>query len=57
MQLKHVVFPAPFGPISPATSRARTSKEASGSAVTPPNRTVRLATCLEHHFRASMTAP
>ncbi len=35
-----VVFPAPFGPISPHTSPARTPRSTPVSAFTPPNRTL-----------------
>src|SRR5215218_6206645 len=40
MTLKAVVFPAPFGPISPAISPCSTSSETSSSATTPPKRRV-----------------
>src|SRR3954465_11799545 len=39
MQLKVVVLPAPFGPISPQICRSSTSKETPATAVTPPKRT------------------
>jgi hypothetical protein len=44
MQLKQVVLPAPFGPISPVTCPSATSKDTSLSAVIPPNRIVRSRT-------------
>src|SRR5688572_7393904 len=44
MQLKHVVFPDPFGPMSPRISPARTSNDTALSAVNPPNRLVNPAT-------------
>jgi hypothetical protein len=44
MQLKHVVLPAPFGPINPVMWPSATSKDTSFSAVIPPNRMVRLRT-------------
>lgn len=37
---KSVVFPAPFGPISPHTSPARIPRSTPVSALTPPNRTL-----------------
>src|SRR5207302_10999984 len=37
--LKTVVFPAPFGPISPTICRGRTRSDTSSSARTPPKRT------------------
>src|SRR6266571_575546 len=40
-QLKHVVLPEPFGPMSPRISPSRTSNETSARAVKPPNRFVR----------------
>src|SRR5580704_4545522 len=39
MQLKRVVFPAPFGPMRPTIWPSSTSKLTPSSAVTPPNRT------------------
>src|SRR3954451_8094527 len=44
MTLKHVVFPAPFGPISPRISPSLMSKSTWSSAVTPPNLMVTLST-------------
>src|SRR5688572_4016023 len=44
MQLKHVVFPDPFGPMSPRISPWRTSNDTALSAVNPPNRFVNPAT-------------
>src|SRR6185369_7202944 len=44
MQLNAVVFPDPFGPISPRISPSRTSNDTALSAVNPPNRLVRLPT-------------
>src|SRR5688572_9088523 len=44
MQLKHVVFPDPFGPMSPRISPWRTSNDTAFSAVNPPNRLVNPAT-------------
>ena len=38
MQLKSVVLPAPFGPISPTISPRRTAIETESTAATPPNR-------------------
>src|SRR5438105_5275899 len=38
--LKRVVLPAPLGPMTPATSLGRTSRDTPSRAVTPPNRTV-----------------
>src|SRR4051794_33872318 len=40
--LKHVVFPAPFGPIRPRISPGRMSNDTSSSATTPPKRIVTL---------------
>src|SRR5947209_19178798 len=40
MTLNVVVFPAPFGPISPAVVPSSTSNETSSSAVIPPKRRV-----------------
>ena len=40
MQLKHVVLPDPFGPMSPRISPSFTSKDTALSAVNPPNRFV-----------------
>jgi hypothetical protein len=42
--LKHVVLPAPLGPISPVIAPSATSNETSLRAVIPPNRIVRLRT-------------
>src|SRR5438552_10244409 len=39
MQLKSVVLPAPFGPISPAMRPGATSKDTPSSATMPPKRT------------------
>src|SRR5581483_6913930 len=44
MQLKQVVLPAPFGPISPVTRPSGTSNETSLSAAIPPKRIVRSRT-------------
>src|SRR5947209_2898154 len=41
MQLKTVVLPAPFGPISAVMSPRRTSKERSSTAIRPPKRMVK----------------
>src|SRR5438309_8487793 len=38
MQLKHVVLPAPFGPMSPTISNSSTLMVMSSSACSPPNR-------------------
>src|SRR5437764_9020778 len=38
MQLKHVVLPAPFGPISPTISNSSTSRLTSSKAWSPPKR-------------------
>src|SRR3954466_4844957 len=38
MQLKHVVFPAPFGPMSPTISNSSTSTATSSRACRPPKR-------------------
>src|SRR5574341_2641334 len=40
MTLKSVVLPAPFGPMMPSRSPARTSNETSRTAVSPPKRLV-----------------
>jgi len=40
MQLKAVVFPEPFGPMSPRISPSLTSKETALSAMKPPKRFV-----------------
>jgi len=40
MQLKAVVFPEPFGPMSPRISPSLTSKETAFRAVKPPKRFV-----------------
>jgi len=37
MQLKHVVFPAPFGPINPVIEPRGTSNVAPSTARFPPN--------------------
>jgi hypothetical protein len=42
--LKTVVFPAPFGPISPTISPGCTSNETPSRATTPPNRRVTFST-------------
>ena len=39
MQLKSVVLPAPFGPISPTIWPGATSKDTPSSATMPPKRT------------------
>src|SRR4051812_10485729 len=44
MTLKHVVLPAPFGPISPRISPLYRLKLTSLSATTPPNRSVTWST-------------
>src|SRR5262245_17899477 len=44
MQLKHVVLPEPFGPMSPRISAAFTSNDTPFSAVKPPKRLVRRVT-------------
>ena len=44
MTLNAVVFPAPFGPISPTISPARRSKDTSSSATMPPKRLVTFST-------------
>src|SRR5437764_12588091 len=44
MTLNVVVFPAPFGPISPAVVPSSTSNETSSSAVIPPKRRVTFRT-------------
>src|SRR3954447_17065983 len=44
MQLNAVVFPAPFGPISPTISNSLTSRLTSCSACRPPNRIERSRT-------------
>src|SRR6478672_13861725 len=38
MQLKHVVFPAPLGPMSPTISNSSTSRATSSRACRPPKR-------------------
>ena len=43
--LKHVVLPAPLGPIRPVTVPRSTSNEAWSTAVTPPNWTTTSSTC------------
>src|SRR6476620_5306814 len=43
-QLKRVVLPAPFGPISPTMRPGATENETLSSAVMPPKRTVTSAT-------------
>ena len=43
-QLKRVVFPEPFGPMSPRISPSSTSNETPQSAVNPPKRLVRAET-------------
>ena len=45
MALKHVVLPAPLGPMRPVTAPASTSRFTPRSACTPPNRTSASATC------------
>src|SRR5215469_668823 len=44
MAANSVVLPAPFGPIKPTISPARTSSEASSTAFRPPNDLERLRT-------------
>src|SRR3954466_7925244 len=44
MMLKVVLFPAPFGPITPRISPSRTSKSSPVTAVRPPKRFVRFLT-------------
>src|SRR3954454_10505805 len=44
MQLKAVVLPAPFGPISPTISHSSTERFRLSIAVRPPKRMVRLRT-------------
>ena len=61
MQLKHVVLPAPFGPINPVMCPSATSKDTSFSAVIPPNRMVRFRTAsrgdvTERYFSAIVIA-
>ena len=41
MRLKTVVFPAPFGPMSPTMAPSSTSKETSFTAISPPKDFVR----------------
>ncbi len=45
MALKHVVLPAPFGPIMPRISPRRMSNVTESSAVRPPNLTVKSFVC------------
>src|SRR3978361_469679 len=53
MTLKHVVLPAPFGPISPRISPGLMSKETSLSAARPPKRMVTVASSSKGAMGAS----
>src|SRR5574340_1434470 len=57
MQLKSVVLPAPFGPMSPQIAPGATEKLTSSSAVTPPKRIVRPATRSSARAPAEPSAP
>ena len=45
MQLRRLVLPAPFGPMTARSSPGRTESETSESAASPPKRSVRWSIC------------
>ena len=54
MRLNTVVFPDPFGPMSPVTLPSSTANEQSSTAVTPPNRLHKPGDPEErNHYRAT----